>query len=564
LERTANELRAAQEKLQHAKEAAEAANAAKSEFLARMSHEIRTPITAVLGFTELLLRGVISTEEDRARHLQTIHSNGTHLLHLLNEILDLSKIEADRIEVEQVACMPARMLGDIVTSLRSKAIQKEIDLDLVIVDPVPETILSDPTRLRQIITNLIGNAIKFTDQGGVKVMLGTAGGPNAPDNLEITIEDSGIGMTPEQLTRIFEPFAQADTSTTRKYGGTGLGLSISQRLAQALGGSLDVTSQLDEGTTVVLTLAMNCPEGTRILSPEQGAACAASTRPKEFQKADLRGTRVLVVDDGDTNRDLITLLLTDSGAEVISAANGQIAVELLSEQQQHVDIVLMDMQMPVMDGYTASRELRQRGFRQPIIAMTANAMVGDDAKCREAGCSDYLSKPIDLNRLLELVRTWPGRACSEISPLDESSESHATPAEFAETVLDQTDELPSDESAISDGCDDSILPNDWLREFACEMIDRVTDVLPTMLKACDEGDWDEIARQAHWIKGTGGTVGLNQLSDLAGDCESAVECSEVDGIRSTIEELQQFLAEAQQERGQQEIATQQDSHDRLR
>ncbi len=240
----------------------------------------------------------------------------------------------------------------------------------------------------------------------MKVILGSIGDPVDPSELEVTIEDSGIGMTPEQMSRIFEPFTQADTSTTRKYGGTGLGLSISKRLAEALNGSLAVNSEFGQGTRVVLRLAIQLPDSSRILSPQEAMSYVSRTRPDEFKKVDLCGIRVLVVDDGDTNRDLLTLLLNDAGAEVISAANGLEAVQLLTDQNQFVDVVLMDMQMPVMDGYTAARELRAKGFARPVIAMTANAMVGDDARCRESGCSDYLSKPINLDRLLELVRHW--------------------------------------------------------------------------------------------------------------------------------------------------------------
>ncbi len=538
LQRTADMLRAAQDKLETAKEAAETANEAKSEFLARMSHEIRTPITAILGFTELLLRGVVTNEQDRSVHLETIHSNGTHLMHLLNDILDISKIEADRIDVEQITCSPSKLLGDVVRSLQSKADQKNIALQLQIVDSVPQSITSDPTRLRQIITNLVGNAIKFTDSGSVNVILGVRGDRQSPSHLEITVEDSGIGMTTEQMSKIFDPFTQADTSTTRKYGGTGLGLSISKRLAETLGGSLDVTSEVNVGSKLILTVAVHCQDDTLIISPEEAMASATQSRVKEFKKVDLRGTRVLIVDDRDTNRDLIGLLLRDAGSEVFTATNGKEAVDFLIQGQRSVDVVLMDMQMPVMDGYTASRTLRANDFDRPIIAMTGNAMVGDDANCRKAGCTDYLSKPIDLDALLGKVYHWSNQSLPTLSE-DQDSEVQAD----ADSATDGGDPLsptqPSDEHR---------LPDDWLREFACQLVDRVADALPVMTAACEGGNFEEVGRQAHWIKGTGGTVGLDHLSVLAENCEDAVRGSQAEQILSTISEIRDYLELVQVER----------------
>ncbi len=548
LEKTASQLQMTKEKLETAKEAAETANATKSEFLARMSHEIRTPITGILGFTELLLRGVVNNEQSRTSHLQTIHSNGTHLLNLLNDILDISKIEADKIVPECVPCSPTHLIGEVVTSLQAKAIQKNIGLQIQMDAPMPSAILSDPTRFRQIVSNLVSNAIKFTDEGGVTVQLDTQGPPASPTHLIVSVNDTGTGMTPSQLQKIFDPFTQADTSTTRKYGGTGLGLSISKRLADALGGSLTVWSELQVGTNFSFVLPLSVPNDVEMLSPGDAMIRAEGGQVKEFSRVVLPATRVLVVDDGETNRNLITLLLEDSGGVVFTATNGEDAIRQLISDQLDVDLVLMDMQMPVMDGYTATSQLRAVGFSKPIIAITANAMQGDEVRCREAGCSGYLTKPIDLNALLHVV-------------YDAS--------EFDETMIEDLNELPFDSDvAANDASDPSadtlpleengppkrrwndcepVLPNDWLRSFACEFVDRVADKLPSILDANDAGDLEEVARNLHWIKGTGGSVGLNPLSELASDGEAAIATSDVDQIYETLREMQQFLVRAQEE-----------------
>ncbi|MCM2369913.1 ATP-binding protein [Aporhodopirellula aestuarii] len=544
LENTATQLQATKDKLEKAKEAAEEANATKSEFLARMSHEIRTPITAILGFTELLLRGVVDSEQSRISHLQTILSNGTHLLNLLNDILDISKIEADKIETECVPCSPTHMVGDVVKSLRSKAIQNNIGLDIEMNAPVPSAILSDPTRFRQIISNLLSNAIKFTEQGGVTVVLDTQGPDEAPTHLVVSVNDTGTGMTPQQLQKIFEPFTQADTSTTRKFGGTGLGLSISKRLADALGGSLTVWSELDVGTKFNFLLPIVMAENSVLLTPSAAMQQAEGTQSKEFPRVSLSGTRVLVVDDAVTNRNLMQLIVEDSGGVVYTATNGEEAIEKLISDQLEVDVILMDMQMPIMDGYTATSQLRSVGFMKPIIALTANAMQGDENRCRTAGCTGYLTKPLDLNALLNLISDAAAegdtKTTSDViahTPKGATSEVNTNPIKLVEQASEN-----SIESELT-----SILPQNWLRSFACEFVERVSDKLPSILDANDAGDLNEVARHLHWIKGTGGSVGLTPLSEMAADGEAAVATSDVEQVYETLKEMQSFLAKARQE-----------------
>lgn len=515
IERTADRLRATQVHLQDAKEVAEHASRAKSDFLARMSHEIRTPITAVLGYTELMLRGIVSDPEEQRKHLETIHGNGSHLLHLLNDILDLSKIEADKIEVEHISCAPAKILGDVIRSLQAKAAQKNITLDFESESDIPATITSDPTRLRQIATNLIGNAIKFTDEGGVTVKMRTEIDIESglPNQIRIDVCDTGIGIGKDQLERIFDPFSQADTSTTRKYGGTGLGLSISKRLAKSLGGGLEVKSTSGVGSTFIIRIAADTAVGDPLLARSDVIELAMGQHPAEWKRVDLSGAKVLVVDDVETNRDLISRLLRDAGAIVEIVEDGQQAVDYFlgqdaSVNDHGVDVVLMDMQMPVLDGYSATEQLCRSGLKVPVIAMTANSMVGDDTKCRQAGCSDYLSKPIDLDVLLQMVKTWSANSID----LDH----HQTVSK-------------------------SQLPSDWLREIAINLVAKVHDEIPSIRQACDSADYDEVARKIHWIKGSGGTVGLSQLTDLATSCEQAANDSNSTALTERLDEIESYV-----------------------
>ncbi len=413
--------KAEMEKLYHA---AEAATRAKSEFLANMSHEIRTPMTAILGYVDLLESQIDCCNECEKlascqirhlnrEHLATIRRNGQHLLQIINDILDLSKIEAGKLDVEWQAVSPVAILADVVSLMRVRAEAKELDLKLEFASPMPETILTDPARLRQILLNLVGNAIKFTDTGSVRVVARVDGIGAAKPRFICEVIDTGKGMTEEQVRGLFRPFHQADASTSRKYGGTGLGLAISKRLAGMLKGDITVNSHVGVGSTFVVNI-----------DPGPLADVAFHDRPSEVvappkpaspprREPSLSGRRILLAEDGIDNQRLIAFLLNKAGAEVTVVENGQQALKTAlaappdggdaATTGRPFDLILMDMQMPIMDGYQATRRLRAYGYRGPIVALTAHAMAEDRQKCLDAGCDEYLSKPIDRTRLLSTL-----------------------------------------------------------------------------------------------------------------------------------------------------------------
>jgi signal transduction histidine kinase/CheY-like chemotaxis protein/HPt (histidine-containing phosphotransfer) domain-containing protein len=397
--------------LEEARKAAQRANESKSIFLANMSHEIRTPLNAVLGFTDVLRRGLITDTDETTEHLNLIYRSGKHFLELINDILDLSKIEAGKMEMESIDSDVAKIVLDTVDVLNVRARQRELMLNVEFETRLPRFIQSDPTRLKQIITNLIGNAIKFTTDGSVTVNMKVAEG-NAP-RLLIDVTDTGIGMTPEHRERIFESFGQADQSTTRKFGGTGLGLSISKHLTEKLGGTLTVTSELGVGSTFTVTLPIDPSQLDLMLDPSEIMRQRNESTAARPGKGAIRlpAKHVLIVDDGESNRRLIELILSRAGAIVSSAYNGRDALESLAEQDYA--LILMDMQMPVMDGYTAVRKIRSAGLKNPIVALTGNAMKGDREKCIDAGCDDFLTKPVDLDKLLCCVAQYIGRVADD-------------------------------------------------------------------------------------------------------------------------------------------------------
>ncbi len=391
---------------------AEEANRTKSEFLANMSHEIRTPMTAILGFTEVLQDYATgeNTSPELVKAVETIQRNGEHLLQIINDILDLSKIEAGKLRVEKIHCHPGQIAAEVVSLMRVRADTKRLDLKLEYEGAIPETILTDPTRLRQILLNLVGNAIKFTEVGEVRLRMCLCADAAEGPALRFDVVDTGIGLSAEQATQLFQPFTQADTSTTRRFGGSGLGLTISKRLAEMLGGTITVQSALGHGSTFQVTIATGPLAGARMIEhplTEVPRRNLSSDAEENANEPIILSARILLAEDGPDNQKLLAFILKKAGAEVTIADNGRIAIEATrtaAEQGHPFDVILMDMQMPVLDGYQATAELRRLGYQGPIIALTAHAMPKDREKCLQAGCDDYATKPISRRELLETIQ----------------------------------------------------------------------------------------------------------------------------------------------------------------
>ncbi len=388
--------------------AAEVATRAKSEFLANMSHEIRTPMTSILGFTEALLAEEDAEDEapERTAALQTIHRNGQYLLDLINDILDISKIEAGRMEVEKVSCSPLEIAKDVIALMRLRAESKGLPLNLECPHPLPEAVLTDPLRLRQILINLLGNAIKFTETGSVCLHVQLITLADGKPALQFDVTDTGIGIREEHLATLFDPFTQGDGSTSRRFGGTGLGLAISKRLAHMLGGDIAVTSTPGAGSQFAVTIDPGPLEGTTLVDMPAEAAHPAKSVLPPVVPPDLHGVRLLLAEDGLDTQRLISLLLRKAGADVVVVENGRDAVEEALKAEYlgpPFQVILMDMQMPEMDGYQATRALRTGGYRGPIVALTAHAMASDRETCLAAGCDDFATKPIDRARLFAVV-----------------------------------------------------------------------------------------------------------------------------------------------------------------
>jgi CheY-like chemotaxis protein len=392
-------LQAAVQALSELNAVARAADAAKGQFLANVSHEIGTPLNAILGYAELLAERV-APPEDREL-LDIIRRNGEHLLTLINDLIDLSRIEAGKLQVEKTFCQPATIVAEVVELMRLRAEAKGLTLGIEQRVPFPATIATDPVRLRQILINLVGNAIKFTETGGVRVVLEAGHGPDGPQ-VRFEVIDSGIGIPAEDVAALFQPFSQVDPSTARRNQGAGLGLAISRRLAELLGGEITLHSEVGKGSSFCLTLHLNMAESDAATAHRRATDALAAA----VAEAQLHGTRILLAEDAPDNQRLLKIILERAGAEVTLAEDGLAAVEQAVRARQAgtpFDAVLMDIQMPRVDGFEATRELRAAGFDQPILALTAHATAEDRLRCLEAGCDDYVAKPIDRRALLSTL-----------------------------------------------------------------------------------------------------------------------------------------------------------------
>ncbi len=396
--------------LEAARRTAVKASQSKSAFLANMSHEIRTPMTAILGYADLLSEPDLD-EFVRGEHVRTIKKNGSHLLAIINDILDVSKIEAGKMEVEKIDLSPWEIPEDACRLMREKAQEKGLHLDLQFDYPLPLVLKSDPVRLRQVLLNLLGNALKFTEKGKVELRVSYRSDANRAQ-LIFKVIDSGIGMNEEQISRLFTPFSQADTSTTRKFGGTGLGLTISRYLAELMGGELTLHSKPKKGSEFSL-LVDGGPHREEFLTHERPPRLSIATKAGNSNDGPQNRGRILLVEDTKVNQRLAERFLTKAGHQVHTADDGKEALERALEAwgaDEPYQVILMDMHMPVMDGYEATRKLREAGYLFPIVALTANAMTSDRELSMNSGCDDFATKPFDRPRLLQVVSDWVGKA----------------------------------------------------------------------------------------------------------------------------------------------------------
>jgi PAS domain S-box-containing protein len=490
----------------------EQATAFKSQFLANMSHEIRTPLTSIIGYSESLLIDSLS-EGERASALQTVTRNGHHLLGVINDILDLSKIESGKLEVELLPVDLIDLILDVSNLMQLKATEKGLSLGFNYTFPMPRRILTDPTRLKQILINLVGNAVKFTSIGGVKINVSYFA---AEERIEFAVVDTGPGLTEGQRSKLFKAFSQADTSITRSYGGTGLGLVISSELAGRLGGGITVESRPGSGSTFSLSVRTGPVLESDLLRelPPINKVQILEEAPRIASKF---SGRVLVAEDGEDNRALISFLLKMTGIDFTIVENGEEALAITADQK--FDLILMDMQMPVVDGFTATTRLRNQGNTTPIVALTANAMKSDVDYALSTGCSDFLGKPFTRSQLFAKLAMY--------LPLASESQSHTSNGDGANGVVGFLNDMPE------------------MLDFVLKLLGSLPERFEQLHTARAEGDLQKLCMLAHTLRGVTGCVGLLNVADLLLEIETAAKQTNFEGATHSLARLATMAGEIQ-------------------